>query len=191
MTTEPLSASAADTSVGERAVFSFSGYAEWRWNPEGATATHKEEYDTFRRLRDGREVIESEIAHDLSTQTRGRFEVTIEFRKGSIVWTGAVEVLIPWLANVGGAIALVQLIAAAVNHIIYTHASAPNLVPHTHVTMVAQHQPAIPVQNALSGVSTPSPNGAMPLSARDRALLLALLTVEVASLVTLLWMASH
>lgn len=196
------------TREGDRPVmFALSGHLAFRGSDDPAVVQVENEYEILSRLQKLQGEIADEIRHALEIQTRSRFVVDIQFRSGSIEWIGIVEATVSWLSDVGGVIALTQLIAAAVNAAVYRHARTSKAHPLTQVTAMSVPQimseagrnvvsdPATPTVAATAAAGpTVSPRAVSSSSLGapfDRALLLALLGLQLASFVILLWLVTH
>lgn len=84
------------------------------------------------------EEIAHEIKRKLSSKHRGRFDVIIDFSEGSFGWFGEVHYYAEWMATVGGAIGLVQLIASVVSDLIRRRLNKLRTRPRTRVTVISR-----------------------------------------------------
>lgn len=191
----------ATTEIATPIMFALSGQLAFRTYDEPTTVQAEQEYEILSRLQKLQKEIAAEIRHALEIQTRSAFSVDIDFRSGSIEWIGLVEATVSWLSDVGGVIALTQLIAAAVNASVYRHARSPKAHPQTQVTAMSVPQIAHKLEKTApaEGSTAAATTSAAPTAASlglgrapfDRALLVALLAFQLASFVILLWMATH
>lgn len=120
--------------------------------------------------------IERDIQSELSSALRADVDVHIEFREGSLEWTGHVRTILGVLADIGGTIALLQLMGMTISRALRRH--VPRRLPHPYTRVYV--------------IYAPQPRAAEPRlvcdcqGARLRdALILTCLAVNVAAVVAL------
>jgi len=101
--------------------------------------------------------IERELSSELEMAVRGRVAVEIEFRRGSFEWFGELNAALGVVANVGGTIALLQLVGTVISRVLRRHMPSRLPEPQTRVVIVyaPQQQPLLP-STAPKSASEPS-----------------------------------
>lgn len=134
-------------------LFSFSGRLE------EADLLERPSRLVVQEMREKARPIAEEICLELERRLPGRFESHIDFTSGSVIWSGVVAATITWMANIGGAIGLVQIIATTITAVLQRYIPVPIPLHSTSVLILQSAPTTVP------GV-LPAPAPLPPLSGR-------------------------